>query len=233
MSATKYNDGIYIPLDLHLIVAVNNDGVIGNDGKIPWSVPEDLKHFAAITRGRPVIMGRKTWDSLPPSKLPGRPCVVLTRSVGLPTPIEGFKDCYFVPNLAVATQHVWLEYGVFNAFVIGGAELYEQTSSIATTMIVTKVNLSGDGDTKLKIDQQRFKKASEVRWYADLPEEIDPKTFPWKLVFTVEYHCLRGERDLELVWCHWLDTVSELSNVAITTGTKRDLTSHQEWFKGE
>lgn len=225
--------GILVPLDLHLIVAVNNDGVIGHEGKIPWELSEDLNHFAAITRGRAVIMGRKTWDSLPPSKLPGRPCVVLTRSVVLPTPIEGFKNCWFVPNLAVATQHVWLEYGVFNAFVIGGAELYEQTSSIATTMIVTKVNRSGDGDTKLKIDQQRFKKVSEVRWYADVPDSVDLKTFPEKLDFTVEYHCSRGERDHELVWCHWLDTQSELSAVAIITNTKRRLTSHQEWFKGE
>jgi dihydrofolate reductase len=72
-------------MQIHLIWAQARGGVIGKDNRIPWRLPEDMAHFKALTAGHPVIMGRRTWDSLPPKfrPLPGRRNIVLTRQAGL------------------------------------------------------------------------------------------------------------------------------------------------------
>ena len=67
---------------ISLVYAISRNGIIGNDGGLPWKVSADLKNFKAVTMGKPIIMGRKTWDSLPRKPLPGRANIVVTRNAG-------------------------------------------------------------------------------------------------------------------------------------------------------
>ncbi|MGC7095157.1 dihydrofolate reductase [Amycolatopsis lurida] len=119
-----------------LIWAQSSTGVIGRDGKLPWHLPEDLKHFRALTAGSAVLMGRRTWESLPPRfrPLPGRRNLVLSR-----TPqqdVETFPD--LASALAAVTGDVW---------VIGGAAVYRAALPVADRVEVTEIQEHFDGDT--------------------------------------------------------------------------------------
>lgn len=124
---------------LALIVAVSRNGVIGRDGDLPWSIPEDLKHFRRNTVGHCIIMGRKTWDSIG-RPLPKRRSIVVTRQRGLA--IEGAD---VVHSLDEALKLAWQ----FDSEprVIGGATLYAAAFPRATRLILTEVQRDVDGDT--------------------------------------------------------------------------------------
>jgi dihydrofolate reductase len=121
-------------ITLHLARADN--GVIGKNGKMPWHLPADLKRFKAQTLGKPMIMGRKTFESFP-SPLPGRRHIVLTRDAGWSAP--GAEVAHSVADaLAFAGQgHV---------AVIGGAEIYALLLDRADTVELTEIHLSPEGD---------------------------------------------------------------------------------------
>lgn len=119
-----------------LVWAQSANGVIGRNGMLPWHLPEDLKHFRSLTAGTTVLMGRRTWESLPPRfrPLPGRRNLVLSR-----TPQEGvemFPDLQ--QALAAASEDVW---------VIGGAAVYRATLPIADRIVVTEIREPFEGDT--------------------------------------------------------------------------------------
>lgn len=124
---------------LVLIVAMGKNGAIGRTvngvGTLPWHLPEDLRHFREITAGKPVIMGRKTWESLPERfrPLPGRLNVVITRQAGYAAPGATVVDSV---DAAVTACR-----GVPEAFVIGGAELYRQTIEHASALELTAIDL--------------------------------------------------------------------------------------------
>ncbi len=127
-------------MKLHLIFARSANGVIGINGKMPWHLPEDLAHFKRTTLGSPVIMGRKTWDSLPPKfrPLPGRLNVVVTRqpdwqAAGALTAHSLAEACALCPPES-------------DAWVIGGAELYAQALPLADTALVTEIDAEFEGD---------------------------------------------------------------------------------------
>ena len=105
-----------------MVAAVAENGVIGLGGDIPWSIPEDLKHFRAVTRGNTVVMGRRTFDSIG-HPLPYRTNVVVTRDIELAKEFDG------------------------DAMVIGGAQIYAAAMSLADAQILTEVHLSPEGDT--------------------------------------------------------------------------------------
>lgn len=129
---------------LHLIYARAANGVIGKDGVMPWHLPEDLAHFKRTTLGAPVIMGRKTWDSLPPRfrPLPGRRNVVVTRQTGWKA--EGVHGVATVAHsLEEALQ---LCQDVSDAWVIGGAQIYAQALPMASTAVVTEIEADFEGD---------------------------------------------------------------------------------------
>jgi dihydrofolate reductase len=125
---------------LNLIYARAKNGVIGRGNALPWHLPEDLAHFKATTAGCPVIMGRKTWDSLPPRfrPLPGRLNLVLSRDSQWYS--DGAVPC---PNLASALQAVA---GAEEVWVIGGAEVYRQALPLAQRVVVTEIDADFDGD---------------------------------------------------------------------------------------
>lgn len=128
-------------MKLGLIYARAHGGVIGKDGTMPWHLPEDLAHFKAKTLGAPVIMGRRTWESLPPRfrPLPGRRNIVVTRSAdwqaagaerasSLPEAIELVKACDA-------------------AWVTGGAGIFREALAFADVVEVTEIDAAFEGDT--------------------------------------------------------------------------------------
>ncbi|HAG95417.1 MAG: dihydrofolate reductase [Pseudomonadales bacterium] len=126
---------------ISLIVAKADNGVIGRDNKMPWHIPAELKHFKARTMGKPIIMGRKTFDSLG-RVLPGRPHVVISRSaLSLP------ENCYAARSLqeAISTAQTLAEQG--EVVVIGGAEIYRQALPLVDRLYLTEVHIEPEGDT--------------------------------------------------------------------------------------
>ena len=140
---------------ISLVAAVARGGVIGRDNAIPWRLPEDMGRFRALTVGHPVVMGRRTWDSLPDPfrPLPGRRNVVVTR------------------------RHAWRADGAERAgsfddalqlledapqvFVIGGAELYAAALPLADELLITEVALDVEGDTVFPaFDREAFDEVS-------------------------------------------------------------------------
>ncbi|MBV2234381.1 MAG: dihydrofolate reductase [Sterolibacterium sp.] len=125
---------------LTLIAAVARNGVIGKDNALPWHLPEDLKHFKELTIGHAVIMGRKTWESLPPRfrPLPARDNIVVTRN-----PDYQAAGAEVVHTLTAALARVSAGK---TAFLIGGAELFDQAWSQAAVLELTEIAADFDGD---------------------------------------------------------------------------------------
>lgn len=123
---------------LSIIVAHDEAGLIGRDGDLPWRLPNDLRRFKALTLGNTVLMGRKTWESLPRRPLPDRDNWVLTRDAGYAAP--GARVFHDLGAALQATPRGQL-------FVIGGAELYRLCLPLARTLQVTQVATRADGDT--------------------------------------------------------------------------------------
>jgi len=127
-------------MKLHLIYARARNGTIGKDGQMPWHLPEDLAHFKRVTLGQPVIMGRKTWDSLPARfrPLPGRVNIVVTRQ----------SDWHSDGALRAASMEDAMRLcgDVPDAWIMGGAEIYRQAEPLASTAVVTEIDEDFEGD---------------------------------------------------------------------------------------
>jgi dihydrofolate reductase len=124
---------------VYLVVALARNGVIGARGKLPWHLPEDLQHFKRITLGHPVIMGRRTWESLG-RPLPGRENIVVTR-----------RPLYEAAGASVASSvqaAIALCADEPVAFVIGGAEIYAAALPLADGLVVTEIDRDYEGDTR-------------------------------------------------------------------------------------
>ncbi|AIZ34735.1 dihydrofolate reductase [Pseudomonas parafulva] len=132
-------------LPLSLIAALAENRVIGIDNSMPWHLPGDFKYFKATTLGKPIIMGRKTWDSLG-RPLPGRLNLVVSRQPGLTLPgAEVFASL----EAAVQRAEQWArEQGVAELMLIGGAQLYGQAleQGLVSRMYLTRVELAPPGD---------------------------------------------------------------------------------------
>lgn len=125
---------------LNLIYARAANGVIGKDNTLPWHLPEDMAHFKRLTVGCPVIMGRKTWDSLPPRfrPLPGRKNIVVTRQMDWHSD-GAYRASSLQEALTVCADapEVW---------VIGGAQIYAEAEPLAQRAIVTEIDRDFEGD---------------------------------------------------------------------------------------
>lgn len=143
-------------MGLNLIFARARNGVIGRDNTLPWHLPEDLAHFKQTTLGQPVIMGRKTWDSLPPKfrPLPGRTNIVVTRQSAWQA--DGAQVAHSVEQalaLCPAGAQAW---------VIGGAELYAQALPLAGTAVVTEIDADFEGDAYAPTFDSSWHESSRV-----------------------------------------------------------------------
>ncbi len=124
---------------IHIVAAVASNGIIGAQGKLPWRLPQDLQHFKRLTLGHPVIMGRRTWESLGKA-LPERENIVVTRRRG-----------YEAPGAAVASSldaALALCAGEPIAFVIGGGELYAAALPLAAGLVLTEIHREFEGDAR-------------------------------------------------------------------------------------
>jgi len=142
-----------------LIVAVSSNGVIGREGKLPWHLPDDLKHFKAVTMGKPVIMGRKTWDSIGRA-LPGRRNLVVTRNSDFSA--EGCEIAHSLEEALALTEES------AEVVVIGGASLYAEALPRAQRIYLTEVNAHVGGDTRFpRLDRGGWKEVSREAHPAD------------------------------------------------------------------
>src|ERR1041385_5851927 len=136
---------------IYLVAAVAANGVIGRQGKLPWHLPEDLKHFKRLTLGHPVIMGRRTWESLK-GPLPGRDNIVVTGTAG-----------YEAPGAAVASSleaALALCLGESVVFVIGGSRLFAESLPFAAGLVMTEIDREFEGATW-------FPEYARSRWKED------------------------------------------------------------------
>ena len=124
---------------ISFVVARADNGVIGRDGALPWHIPEDLKHFRRLTMGKPIVMGRKTWDSLGKA-LPGRHNIVVSRN-----PAFAAEGATVVRSLAAAFEAAEGE----EAVVIGGAALFAEALPLATRIHLTEVHSTPEGDVTM------------------------------------------------------------------------------------
>jgi dihydrofolate reductase len=124
-----------------LVAAVARGGVIGRDGGIPWRIPEDMQRFRSLTMGHPVVMGRRTWESLPDRfrPLPGRSNVVVTRN-----PDWSAQGADRAGSIVEALELLESEPRVF---VIGGGELYTAALPLADELVLTEIDADVEGDT--------------------------------------------------------------------------------------
>ena len=124
-------------MKVSLIVAMTENRVIGRNNQLPWRLPADLQHFKALTMGKPVVMGRKTWESIG-RPLPGRINIVVTRDVGYRA-----EGCVVVHSVDQALE---VAEGSDEVMVIGGANLYQQLLERADRLYLTQVKADVEGD---------------------------------------------------------------------------------------
>jgi dihydrofolate reductase len=132
-------------LQIALIAAVANNGVVGRDNQLPWHLPGDLPYFRRITMGKPVVMGRKTWDSIG-RPLPGRTNIVISRQPDLE--LEGARVVDTVEAALALAEAVAEIDGVTELMVIGGAQIYALALPLAQRLYLTEVHAEVTGDAR-------------------------------------------------------------------------------------
>lgn len=144
---------------ISIIVAMAENRVIGNDNSLPWHLPADLQHFKAMTIGKPIIMGRKTWESLP-GKLPDRPHIIITAN-----PDYSAEGCTVVNSLE---QAIAAAGDVPEVMIVGGAMLYAQALPMADHIYLTLVETQTEGDTLFpEYDQSLWRETARERHASD------------------------------------------------------------------
>ena len=144
-------------LPVSLIVAVTRNQVIGRDNQMPWHLPADLRYFKQRTLGKPIIMGRKTWESLG-RPLPGRLNIVITQQAD--TAFAGAEVFSDLPAAIQRGQEWAKEQGVDEVMVIGGGQLYRQALGLAQRVYLTRIELELEGDTFFPVlDAQQWQQS--------------------------------------------------------------------------
>lgn len=147
-------------LPLAMIAALGENDVIGRDNQLPWHLPADLKHFKAMTLGKPVIMGRKTWESLG-RPLPGRLNLVVSRTCS-----ESLVGAEVFADLTQALHRAqqWAaQEEADELMLIGGGQLYREAMPLAERLYLTRVGLAPEGDTYFpEIDQGQWRLTSSI-----------------------------------------------------------------------
>lgn len=148
---------------LSIVVAAAENGVIGKNGGLPWRVPSDLKRFRAMTMGKPVVMGRKTFQSLPKA-LDGRDNIVVTRDMGY-RPAGAIVASSLEAAIATARTKA-RDRGCDEIMVIGGAEIYRQALPLADRIYLTRIHASPAGEAA-------FPALEPGRWHLIAQEQLD------------------------------------------------------------
>ena len=150
-------------MEIIIIAAMAENRVIGKNNTLPWSLKADMARFKELTLGWPCVMGRKTWESLPKRPLPGRPNIVISRSL----PAEDAPGVTVVPSLQAAIQHC-ADYA--KIFICGGASIYREALPLANTIKLTVIHRQYDGDTF-------FPEIDEACWAKTAVTDFDDFSF--------------------------------------------------------
>ena len=229
-------------MTVSLVAAVARGGVIGRHGGIPWRLPEDVAHFKELTTGHAVVMGRKTWDSLPERfrPLPGRRNVVVTRDPGWHA--EGAERAASVEDALVLLE------SQREVFVIGGGEIYAAAFPYADELVLTEIDADATGDTtfpdwdrrawdetsradRVSADGVPFAFVSYRRWAAEPAGQLAALAEVTRLLerdaiehwlfggWAVDFyvgHVTRHHDDVDLAV--WLDDVPRIEQLVLSTG---------------
>lgn len=151
---------------IHLVVAKSDNNVIGHDNQLIWHLPNDLKHFKEITTGHPIIMGRKTFESIG-RPLPNRTNIIITRNRNYS--IENAKVVHSLNEALELAKEI-----DENIFIIGGGKIYEQAIDFADILEVTEVHENFEGDTYFpEIDLNVWKEISRIKHHKDEKNKFD------------------------------------------------------------
>ena len=161
---------------LALIVAQGLNRVIGNDNKLPWYLPEDLRYFKEVTMGKPIIMGRKTFESIG-KPLPGRLNIVITRDSNWSA--EGVKVVSGLGDAIEVGEGQALIDGVEEAVIIGGAQIYAQSLSIVDRLYLTQVEAEPEGDAYFpEVDYSQWQELGRQSF----PAGDQPNRYPYAFI---------------------------------------------------
>lgn len=130
---------------ISVIAAVARNGVIGHEGRMPWKLPNDLRFFKQVTMGKPMIMGRKTWESFGGKPLPGRPHIIVTGNRDFAA--DGAIVVHDLDAAIEAGKRLAAEAGGDEVMVIGGAQIYAAALPLANRVYLTEIAASPVGDT--------------------------------------------------------------------------------------
>ncbi|WOR14702.1 dihydrofolate reductase [Hyphomonas sp. FCG-A18] len=159
-------------IKVSIIVARARNGVIGVDGDLPWRLRDDLAFFKQTTKGHPIIMGRKTWLSLPRRPLPARDNLVLTRDHTFLAP--GARVCTSVKAAIAMAKAIAGQSGRQEIFIIGGAMIYQEVMPLADKLYLTEVETNIDGDVSFPdFDNGEFEELQRLNHKADEHNQYD------------------------------------------------------------
>lgn len=159
------------PIHLSLFIAIAENGVIGRDNAMPWRLSSDLAYLKRMTMGKPILMGRKTWESFPRRPLPGRPNLVVTRDADYDAP--GGQVFASVDEAVARAEALAHELQVDEIMVLGGAQIYEALIGRATRIYLTEVHASPEGDTRFAFDRSGWREVSRERHQAGEKDSSD------------------------------------------------------------
>jgi dihydrofolate reductase len=158
-----------------LVVAIAENGAIGVAGGLPWRLPGDLAFFKRTTMGKPIVMGRRTWQSLPKRPLPGRPNLVVTRAaeVGAKAARDGAEVFGDLSDALTRARALAVQAEAEEVSIIGGAEIYRQTLPLADRLYITEVKATPAADTFFPaFDRSAWREV----WREPGPPPKDPET---------------------------------------------------------
>ncbi|MGA0544179.1 dihydrofolate reductase [Brevundimonas sp. VNH65] len=159
-----------------LVVARGRNGVIGRDGALPWRLRSDLQRFKAVTMGKPCVMGRATWESLPLKPLPGRLNIVLTRDLSYDQQgmAKGAVVCTNLDEAIEMAREAAMDDGVHEVCVIGGTALFEAMLPRARRLYVTDVEAAPEGDARFPaFDESQWEETEAVAQAAAEKDDHD------------------------------------------------------------
>lgn len=158
-------------MEIVFVVAIAENGIIGAGNAIPWRLKSDMQRFKALTIGKPVIMGRKTFESLPRRPLPGRTNIVITRDAGYRA--AGALVTTSAADADAVARGDALRRSVTEVAVIGGSEIFRQWLDRADRLEITEVHARPDGDTHFDIDKAEWDEVARIRHPAGPDDSAD------------------------------------------------------------
>jgi len=146
VASTVWGMGPLSRIAIVIVAAVAENGVIGQEGHLPWRLKSEMQRFRSLTWGKPVVVGRKTYLSFTKQPLPGRTNIVVSRDPNFA--VAGALATSSLVNALEAARGDALRRGVDSVVVLGGADIYKQTLALADRLVITQVHLRPSGDTK-------------------------------------------------------------------------------------